>query len=82
MCNKSGIFTSKLVVQVVLKHGRQPESVLVDLPCTLFMIDNRNLTIIEDIARLLQFSPRISVCLMHQVLVVHFYELLLFCPAT
>jgi hypothetical protein len=53
---------------VLLKHGRQPESVLVDLPCTLFMMDNRNLTIVEDIARLLQFSPRMSVRLIQQQL--------------
>lgn len=46
--------------QVLIKHSRQPSSVLVDLPCTLFMIDNRNLTLVEDIARLLTFSPYIS----------------------
>lgn len=47
--------------QVLLKHGKQPTSVIVDLPCSLFMIDNRNLTVVEDIARLLEFSPHITV---------------------
>jgi hypothetical protein len=46
---------------VLLKHGHQPTTVLVDLPCTLFMNDNRNLTLTEDIAKLLEFSPNISV---------------------
>jgi hypothetical protein len=48
-------------VQVVLKHGKQPTSVVVDLPCTLFMLDNRKLPIVEHIARLIAFSPKISV---------------------
>jgi hypothetical protein len=47
--------------QVLLKHGHQPTSVLVDLPCTLFMMDNRNLTVIERIASQLHFSPAMSV---------------------
>lgn len=46
--------------QVVLKHGKQPKSVVVDLPCTLFMLDNRQLPIVEHVARLLTFSPRIT----------------------
>jgi hypothetical protein len=50
-------------MQVVLKHGKQPTTVVVDLPCTLFMLDNRKLPIIEKIARLLAFSPKISVWL-------------------
>jgi hypothetical protein len=50
-------------LQVLLKHGRQPDTVLIDLPCTLFMMDNRNLTMIEEIAKMLDFSPRIKVCL-------------------
>jgi hypothetical protein len=47
--------------QVLLKHGHQPTTVLVDLPCTLFMMDHRNLTIIEKIARNLHFSPAMTV---------------------
>eukprot|EP00892_Ulva_mutabilis_P008390 jgi/Ulvmu1/5923/UM026_0045.1 len=46
--------------QVLLKHGKQPESVLVDLPCTMFMTDNRNFTVVEDIARLVKFSPNVT----------------------
>jgi hypothetical protein len=45
---------------VLLKHGLQPTSVLVDLPCTLFMIDNRNLTVVEDMAQLIKFSPAMT----------------------
>lgn len=48
--------------QVLLKHDHQPTSVLVDLPCTLFMMDNRNLTVVEDMAKLLSFSPSMTVC--------------------
>ena len=48
-------------MQVVVKHGKQPKSVVVDLPCTLFMLDNRQLPIVEHVARLLTFSPRVSV---------------------
>lgn len=48
--------------QVLLKHGHQPSTVLVDLPCTLFMIDNRNMSVVEDMARLLTFSPKMTVC--------------------
>jgi hypothetical protein len=47
--------------QVLLKHNHQPTTVLVDLPCTLFMIDNRNLTVVEEIAKLLRFSPEMTV---------------------
>ena len=47
--------------QVLLKHDHQPTSVLVDLPCTLFMMDNRNLTVVEDMAKLLSFSPTMTV---------------------
>lgn len=47
--------------QVLLKHGHQPTTVLVDLPCTLFMIDNRNMSVAEDMARLLTFSPEMTV---------------------
>ena len=49
------------LLQVLLKHGHQPTTVLVDLPCTLFMIDNRNMSVVEDVARLLTFSPAMSV---------------------
>lgn len=49
-------------MQVLLKHGKQPENVLVDLPCTMFMTDNRNFTVVEDIARLVKFSPNVTVC--------------------
>lgn len=48
-------------MQVVLKHGKQPTSVIVDLPCTLFMLDNRKLPMVEHVARLLTFSPRVTV---------------------
>ena len=48
-------------MQVVIKHGKQPTSVIVDLPCTLFMLDSRKLPIVEHVARHLTFSPRITV---------------------
>jgi hypothetical protein len=47
--------------QMILKHGHQPTTVLVDLPCTLFMIDTRNLTIVEEIASRLPFAKEVSV---------------------
>ena len=58
--------------QVLLKHGHQPSSVLVDLPCTLFMIDNRNVSMVEDMARLLEFSPAMTVRKPDAIL--HFFE--------
>ena len=38
--------------------GHHPTSVLVDLPCTLFMLDVRNLPLTEDVARLITWSPQ------------------------
>jgi len=47
--------------QVLVRHGRHPTTLLVDLPCTLFMMDNRNLTLAEDVAKLLDFSADMQV---------------------
>ena len=43
--------------QAELSHGNQPTSVLVDLPCTLFMMDNRKVPVVEEIAGMLHFAP-------------------------
>jgi hypothetical protein len=47
--------------EVLLRHGVQPTHVVVDLPCSLFMLDNRDVAVVEDVARLLEFSPTVTV---------------------
>ena len=41
-----------------VKRGPHPTTILIDLPCTLFMLDTRFLLITEDVANQLAWAPR------------------------
>jgi hypothetical protein len=41
--------------------GRQPTAILIDLPCTLFMMDVRSVPVVQEVASLVPFAPAIAV---------------------
>ena len=47
--------------ETIRKHGPLPTSLLVDLPCTLFMIETRQLHVVQKMASLMHFAPTVVV---------------------